>query len=42
MNLLILITLSTIIGYHHGPHIALLAFLIALPIIGIAELLFKN
>lgn len=42
MNLLALLALCTLLGYYHGADVALLVFILALPVIGLAELLFNR
>ena len=42
MNLLLLSALACGIGYLHGVDVGLLVFLVGLPVIGLAELLFNH
>lgn len=41
MNFLLLLALCNLLGTIHGPGTALLVFILALPIIALAELLFN-
>ena len=42
MNFLALLALCTLLGYYHGTDTALLVFILALPLIGLAEFLFNR